>query len=94
MTIFILLLVLTQLSTKPALQNTEIFSNWSSAIETTAKQSTPQCDTVVGAENGDTSFDIRQKFQLTAAFFDSINPNLNCDALSVGQWVWVDGTAN
>ncbi|WJZ96277.1 hypothetical protein VitviT2T_014977 [Vitis vinifera] len=59
-----------------------------------AKKATPECDTVVGVESGDTCFDIAQKFQLTTDFFDSINPNLNCDALFVGQWVCVDGTVN
>nr|CAN74549.1 hypothetical protein VITISV_011099 [Vitis vinifera] len=62
-------------------------------VATTAK-ATPECDTVVGVESGDTCFDIADKFQLTTEFFDSINPNLNCDALFVGQWVCVDGTAN
>ncbi|KAJ9690279.1 hypothetical protein PVL29_012770 [Vitis rotundifolia] len=59
-----------------------------------AKKSTPQCDAVIGVESGDTCFDIAEKFQLTTEFFDSINPNLNCDALFVGQWVCVDGAAN
>ncbi|KAJ9690277.1 hypothetical protein PVL29_012768 [Vitis rotundifolia] len=59
-----------------------------------AKKATPQCDTVVGVESGDTCLDIAEKFQLSTEFFDSINPNLNCDALFVGQWVCVDGTAN
>ena len=59
-----------------------------------AKKATPECDTVVGVESGDTCFDIAQKFQLTTDYFDSINPNLNCDALFVGQWVCVDGTVN
>ena len=64
------------------------------AIGTAAKKATPQCDTVVGVESGDTCLDIAEKFQLSTEFFDSINPNLNCDALFVGQWVCVDGTAN
>ena len=63
-------------------------------IGTKAKKATPECDIVVGVEKGDTCFDIAQKFQLTTDFFASINPNLNCDALFVGQWVCVDGTAN
>ncbi|KAJ9690275.1 hypothetical protein PVL29_012766 [Vitis rotundifolia] len=57
-------------------------------------KATPECDAVVGVESGDTCFDIADKFQLTTEFFDSINPNLNCDALFVGQWICVDGTAN
>ncbi|KAK3011125.1 hypothetical protein RJ639_012684 [Escallonia herrerae] len=34
------------------------------------------------------------EFKLTTKFFDSINPNINCAAIFVGQWVCVDGTAN
>ena len=64
------------------------------AIWTTAKQSTPQCDTIVGVESEDTCLGIAEKFQLTIDFFHSINLNLNCIALFVGQRVCVDGTAN
>ena len=64
------------------------------AIGTVAKKSTPLCDAVIGVESGDTCFDIADKFQLTTEFFDSINPNLNCDALFVGQWVCVDGSGS
>ncbi|KAJ6991124.1 hypothetical protein NC653_019361 [Populus alba x Populus x berolinensis] len=54
-------------------------------------KSTPECDEVVGAASGDTCFTIAQSFNLTAASFDVINPNLNCTALFVGQWLCVAG---
>lgn len=53
----------------------------------------PACDTVFGVRKGDTCFDIAQNFKLSTPEFDSINPNINCAALFVGQWVCVDGTA-
>ncbi|XAR66384.1 Chitinase [Bertholletia excelsa] len=54
----------------------------------------PTCDEVVGVESGDTCFAIAQAFNLTNDFFNSINPNVNCTALFVGQWICVDGSAN
>ncbi|KAK1368500.1 LysM domain-containing protein [Heracleum sosnowskyi] len=51
------------------------------------------CDTVFGVRKGDTCFDIAQNFQLSTPEFDSINPNVNCTALFVGQWICIDGTA-
>ncbi|KAH7566070.1 hypothetical protein ACOSQ2_022647 [Xanthoceras sorbifolium] len=55
--------------------------------------STPQCDTVFGVASGDSCYAITQQYKLTTEIFDSINPNINCDALFVGQWVCVAGTA-
>lgn len=49
------------------------------------------CDSVVGVNSGDTCFDIAQNHNLTSQAFDAINPNLNCTALFVGQWICVDG---
>ncbi|WJZ96272.1 hypothetical protein VitviT2T_014972 [Vitis vinifera] len=57
-------------------------------------KSTPQCDSVVGVRSGDTCFAISQMSNMTAKAFSAINPNLNCDALFVGQWLCVAGTAN
>ncbi|KAK1375239.1 LysM domain-containing protein [Heracleum sosnowskyi] len=54
---------------------------------------TPTCDQVFGTRSGDTCFSIAQSFGLTTAEFDSINPNLNCAALFVGQWLCVEGSA-
>ncbi|KAF9603847.1 hypothetical protein IFM89_038030 [Coptis chinensis] len=55
---------------------------------------TPQCDKVVGVQGGDTCFGIIQNSNSTAATFAAINPNLNCSALFVGQWLCVSGTLN
>ncbi|KAM1324272.1 hypothetical protein TB2_045431 [Malus domestica] len=52
------------------------------------------CDSVYGAEEGDTCESVIQKFQLGADFFLSINPNLNCDNFFVGQWLCTEGTVN
>ncbi|KAJ8642750.1 hypothetical protein MRB53_004498 [Persea americana] len=56
--------------------------------------STPECETVYGVGAGDTCFAVRQAFNLTTEFFSALNPNLNCEALFVGEWLCVDGTVN
>ncbi|KAL5752144.1 hypothetical protein ACOSP7_022318 [Xanthoceras sorbifolium] len=56
-------------------------------------KSTPQCNTVVEVASGDTCYAITQQFKMTIDIFDSINPNINRDALFVGQWVCVAGIA-
>lgn len=53
---------------------------------------TIDCNSVYPVQDGDTCFAVTQMFKLTTDFFTSINPNLNCDALFVGQWLCVDGT--
>ncbi|MCD7453295.1 hypothetical protein HAX54_020460 [Datura stramonium] len=50
------------------------------------------CLKVVNVKNGDTCFDVSKTFGLGSDFFSAINPNLNCTALFVGQWLCVDGT--
>ncbi|KAF6160756.1 hypothetical protein GIB67_035957 [Kingdonia uniflora] len=55
-------------------------------------QSAPKCQTVFAVEADDTCFDVAQKFGLTAEFFTGINPNLNCNALFVGQWLCIEET--
>ncbi|KAM5588428.1 hypothetical protein ABKV19_006724 [Rosa sericea] len=55
------------------------------------KPATLKCDSVYGVNTGDTCFEIAEAFNLSAEFFDSINPNLNCKTLFVGQWVCLDG---
>ncbi|KAK6932480.1 LysM domain [Dillenia turbinata] len=57
-------------------------------------EGTPTCETVYSVVSGDTCSGIQQEFNLTEQFFDAINPNLNCDALFVAQWICVDGTVN
>ncbi|KAE8075840.1 hypothetical protein FH972_014527 [Carpinus fangiana] len=56
--------------------------------------STPECNSVYGAEDGDTCSTITQKLSLTADFFSAINPNLNCDKIFVGQWLCINGILN
>ncbi|CAB4275969.1 unnamed protein product [Prunus armeniaca] len=53
---------------------------------------TLKCESVYGVKTGDTCFEIAQAFSLPTELFDSINPNLNCTALFVGQWVCLNGT--
>ncbi|KAK4858612.1 hypothetical protein QYF36_019344 [Acer negundo] len=47
------------------------------------------CENVFGVRSGDTCTGIAQMFKLSTVTFDSNNPNLNCDALFVGQWLCV-----
>ncbi|CAA3005937.1 Hypothetical predicted protein [Olea europaea subsp. europaea] len=54
--------------------------------------SPPVCDEVVDVKIGDTCFEVATIFNLTTEFFDAINPNLNCTALFVGQWLCIDGS--
>ncbi|KZV16033.1 hypothetical protein F511_26162 [Dorcoceras hygrometricum] len=49
------------------------------------------CNSVTAVNKGDTCFDIAKSFNLTTAEFHAINPNVNCDALFVGQWLCIDG---
>lgn len=52
----------------------------------------PVCNDVYGAKQGDTCFAVVQKFNLTPAQFNAINPNLDCDQVFVGQWLCIKGT--
>ncbi|OAY35228.1 hypothetical protein MANES_12G082800v8 [Manihot esculenta] len=56
-------------------------------------KATPDCDSVYGAQDGDTCTSVAKMFNLTIEFFSSINPNLNCDDIFVGQWLCVDGSS-
>ncbi|CAL8990315.1 unnamed protein product, partial [Prunus brigantina] len=58
------------------------------------KQTSPVCDSIYGAEEGDTCTFVIEKFNLSFDFFLSINPNINCDNFFVGQWLCTKGTAN
>ncbi|CAK9141559.1 unnamed protein product [Ilex paraguariensis] len=57
-------------------------------------KATPVCNSVYGAEDGDTCISVAQKFKLSDDFFLKINPNINCDTIFVGQWLCTDGSAN
>ncbi|KAL9665499.1 hypothetical protein QQ045_020919 [Rhodiola kirilowii] len=48
------------------------------------------CATVYGAEQDDTCISVGQKFKLDENAFLSINPNINCNKIFVGQWLCVD----
>lgn len=53
------------------------------------------CNSVYGAEIGDSCNSVVEKFGLSSLdFFLSINPNCNCDAFFEGQWLCVDGNPN
>ncbi|KAL6204357.1 hypothetical protein ACLB2K_021625 [Fragaria x ananassa] len=53
------------------------------------------CDSVYGAESGDSCNSVIEKFGISSLdFFISINPNCNCDAFFEGQWLCVDGNPN
>ncbi|KAL3740433.1 hypothetical protein ACJRO7_021680 [Eucalyptus globulus] len=54
--------------------------------------STPECDTGFAVRAGDSCSSVAETFSLTSDFFDSINPNLDCDSLFLGQWLCVQGT--
>ncbi|KAF8011961.1 hypothetical protein BT93_I0171 [Corymbia citriodora subsp. variegata] len=49
------------------------------------------CEKVVGVKSGDTCFAIAQQFKLTIEDFRFINPNLNCKALFINQWLCIAG---
>ncbi|KAG6393994.1 hypothetical protein SASPL_144570 [Salvia splendens] len=53
---------------------------------------TLSCQSVVGVVSGDTCFDIAKDQNLSTTAFDAINPNLNCSALFIGQWLCVSGS--
>ncbi|KAM7493464.1 hypothetical protein LguiB_028073 [Lonicera macranthoides] len=55
---------------------------------------TINCDAVYGQEDGDTCFSVAQTFNLSLDSFLEINPNINCDAIFVGQWLCVDGSVS
>ncbi|KAF8031398.1 hypothetical protein BT93_D0562 [Corymbia citriodora subsp. variegata] len=50
-----------------------------------------ECTSVYGVKIGDTCLAVEQMFNLTTAKFEEINPNLNCKALFVGQWLCTNG---
>ncbi|KAM3395515.1 hypothetical protein P3S68_004521 [Capsicum galapagoense] len=49
------------------------------------------CNKIYGAQSGDTCVSIIRKFKLTAEGFSSINPNLDCEKIFIGQWLCLDG---
>ncbi|KAF5727016.1 hypothetical protein HS088_TW22G00702 [Tripterygium wilfordii] len=53
-----------------------------------------QCKEVHGVEDGETCSTIAQGINMDLSEFESFNPNINCDAIFVGQWVCVNGSSN
>ncbi|KAF8030012.1 hypothetical protein BT93_E2435 [Corymbia citriodora subsp. variegata] len=52
-----------------------------------AANSSPKCDTAYGLRASDSCFSVVHAFNLTSEVFNSINPNINCFRLFVGQWL-------
>ncbi|KAF6163133.1 hypothetical protein GIB67_024997 [Kingdonia uniflora] len=69
------------------------FSFHERAVGSGAVSKGPKCKSVFGVRAGDTCFAITQLVNITTNFFLSINPNLVCNELFVGQWLCVAGTA-
>ncbi|KAF8030015.1 hypothetical protein BT93_E2438 [Corymbia citriodora subsp. variegata] len=51
----------------------------------------PICHEVHGVESGETCSDVTDAARLTKGSFDLLNPNLNCGALFIGQWLCIRG---
>ncbi|CAN1136778.1 hypothetical protein LINPERHAP2_LOCUS9665 [Linum perenne] len=52
------------------------------------------CKVVYGVEGGDTCFTVSKSSNLTDSGFISINPNLNCDKLFIGQWLCISAKSS
>ncbi|KAK4714300.1 hypothetical protein R3W88_020207 [Solanum pinnatisectum] len=55
-----------------------------------ASQAIPTCTVIYNVDTGDTCDSIIKSFE--AEKFSSLNPNLNCDNLFVGEYVCLNGT--
>ncbi|KAL6176612.1 hypothetical protein ACLB2K_053245 [Fragaria x ananassa] len=53
----------------------------------------PSCDAVYAVQPADSCTSVIETFALDSDFFFSINPNINCSAIFVDQWLCVDGSA-
>ncbi|KAK4355876.1 hypothetical protein RND71_024847 [Anisodus tanguticus] len=51
------------------------------------------CSKIYGANIGDTCFSIMQQFSVTSEAFTTLNPNINCDKMFVGEWICLDGSS-
>ncbi|KAG5597037.1 hypothetical protein H5410_038269 [Solanum commersonii] len=47
------------------------------------------CDKIYGVQSG---VSVIKKYQLTIGEFSSVNPNLDCEKLFIGQWLCLDGS--
>ncbi|XP_059285035.1 uncharacterized protein LOC132038376 [Lycium ferocissimum] len=55
-------------------------------------QAIPTCRRVYNVDTGDTCDNIIEFFNLKAEDFSSLNPNLNCDDLFLGEYLCLNGT--
>ncbi|KAL6143794.1 hypothetical protein ACLB2K_054489 [Fragaria x ananassa] len=55
------------------------------------KASALACNSVYGAEEGDTCSFVAEMFNLSLDTFLAINPNIDCDSFFVGQWLCIEG---
>ncbi|KAF7847348.1 hypothetical protein BT93_L3063 [Corymbia citriodora subsp. variegata] len=46
-----------------------------------------KCESVYEVKSGDNCLGVAKMFSLTPGTFAAFNPNLNCNALFVGQWL-------
>ncbi|KAM5580879.1 hypothetical protein ABKV19_010207 [Rosa sericea] len=53
----------------------------------------PSCDAVYAVQPDDSCTSVISDFGLDSDNFFSINPNINCDAIFVDQWLCIEGSA-
>ncbi|MCD7472369.1 hypothetical protein HAX54_013593 [Datura stramonium] len=58
----------------------------------TSSQAIPTCTAVYNVDTGIICDNIIKSFDLKAEDFSSLNPNLNCDDLFVGEYLCLNGT--
>ncbi|KAK6917459.1 LysM domain [Dillenia turbinata] len=61
-------------------------------VGVTKAKSGPVCATIISVKKGDTCEKITEHFEISLGFFNSLNPNLNCDDLFIGQWLCISGS--
>ncbi|CAN4104895.1 unnamed protein product [Withania somnifera] len=54
----------------------------------------PDCNSIYAAQTGDTCESLIETFNLKAEEFNSINPNLDCDKIFVGEWICANATVS
>ncbi|PHT43286.1 hypothetical protein CQW23_17311 [Capsicum baccatum] len=62
------------------------------ASNSEASQAIPTCTTVYNVDTGDTCNSVIKSFDVNAELFSSLNPNLNCNDLFVGEYLCLNGT--
>ncbi|KZV52202.1 hypothetical protein F511_07157 [Dorcoceras hygrometricum] len=54
---------------------------------------TLSCTSVYAAQSGDTCDSVAKGFGLSSQHFATLNPNLNCNAIFVSQWLCIEDSA-